>query len=204
MADDDQTVPWDDSTDVFVRDMESEINDKYKVSLRELLSDPRKYQDLVGVSDIVEKIRGDVESYFTDLLSGLQTEEEEFTKQLEGIDALHTQIGQAISSKAGIGRVPFVKPASLDAGDQPVETIYLDNYDGQADMLVTKLINSSSYILDLSTSYRKYAIGNWFFSGSKNCLLSVQMPDSRILMVENSRDTIMAALDDATEFFATG
>ncbi len=204
MADDDQNVPWDDSTDVFVRDMESDINDKYKVSLRELLSDPRKYQDLVGVSDIVEKIRGDVEAYFEDLLGGLQAEEEEFTKQLESADALHTQAGQAISSKSGIGRIPFVKPAAFDVGDQPVETVYVDNYDGQTDMLVTKLINGANYILDLSTSYRKYAIGNWFFSGSKNCLLSVQMPDSRILTVENSRDTIMAALDNATEFFATG
>ena len=204
MADGDQNVPWDDSTDVFVRDMESEINDKYKVSLRELLSDPRKYQDLVGVSDIVEKIREDVEAYFTDLLGGLQPEEEEFAKQLENIDALHTQIGQAISSKAGIGRIPFVKPASFDAGGQQVETIYVDNYDGQTDMLVTKLINSANYILDLSTSYRKYAVGNWFFSGSKNCLLSIPMPDSRIIMVENSRDTIIAAVDNATEFFAIG
>ena len=182
----------------------AEMNDKYKVSLRELLSDPRKYQDLVGVSDIVEKIREDVEAYFTDLLGGLQPEEEEFAKQLENIDALHTQIGQAISSKAGIGRIPFVKPASFDAGGQQVETIYVDNYDGQTDMLVTKLINSANYILDLSTSYRKYAVGNWFFSGSKNCLLSIPMPDSRIIMVENSRDTIIAAVDNATEFFATG
>ena len=201
MADGDQNVPWDDSTDVFISDMESEINDKYKVSFRELLADPRKYQDLVGVSDIVEKIRGDVETYFADLLVGLQPEEEEFTKQLENIDALHTQMEQAISSKAGIGRIPFVKPAAFNVGDEQVETVYIDNYDGQTDMLVTKMINGANYILDLSTSYKKYAIGNWFFSGSKNCLLSIQMPDSRILVMENAKDTIMVALDNATEFF---
>ena len=123
-------------------------------------------------------------------------------RHLEAIDALHTQINQAVSSKAGIARVPFLRPADFDLGDADPETIYIDNYDGQVDILITKLINDSKYVCDLSTSYKKYSVGNWLFSGSKVCVLAVQPPESMVVAVENSRDTITDMLDDISDRFS--
>ena len=193
---DNATLPWDDQTDVFINEIDADVTKKYNISLRKLLLQPAEFAKTDKISDTVDKIKADVDAYFDEALAGLKDEDEELTKQLESIDAVHTQINQTINSRAGIARTPFVRPVDFDFGDTAPETIYIDAFNGQVDLLITKLINSSAYICDLSTSYRKYSIGSWLFSGNRSCLLSIQPPQSMVVSVENSRDAIIGMLDD--------
>lgn len=203
MADDDQALPWDEGTDSFVKDIDSDVNEKYRISLRELLLDPAKFAEAEDMPSTIGKIREDVTEYFDEIFADMKDDDDELTRQMEAIDAVHTQINQTVSSRAGIGRIPFLKPADFDFGGATPETVFVDKYDGQVDLLITKLINSSNYVCDLSTSYRKYSIGNWLFSGSRSMLLSVKTPESRIIAIENSRDAILARLDNASALFLT-
>ena len=199
MADDATQLPWDEQTDTFIGAIDADVTKKYNVSLRNLLLYPETFTKVANMASTVGKIKGDVATYFDDMLADMKDEDDELTKRLEAVDAVHTQIDQTISSRAGIARVPYLRPANFDFGDSNPETIYIDKYDGQADILVTKLINGSNYVCDLTTSYRKYSIGNWLFSGSRSCLLSVQPPESVIVTIENSRDTITGMLDDISD-----
>jgi hypothetical protein len=201
MAEDDGELPWDSQTDAFVNDIDTDTTKNYNVSLRKLLLHPEEFENVENMADTIDKIKADVTSYFEDTLAGLKDEEVELTKQLESVDSLYSQINQTVSSRAGIARVPFLKPVDMDLGNSNPETIYIDKYDGQADMLITKLVNESNYVCDLSDSYRKYRIGNWVFSGSKTHVISVQPPESIIVQVENSRDTITSMLDDISGRF---
>ncbi len=60
MADDDQALPWDEGTDSFVKDIDSDVNEKYEISLRELLLDPAKFAEVEDMPSTIGKIREDV------------------------------------------------------------------------------------------------------------------------------------------------
>ena len=107
-------------------------------------------------------MKTDVVAYFDELFADLKDEEDTLTKHLEAMDAIHTQISQTVSSRSGIARVPFLTPVDFDFGDVTPETIYIDKYDGQIDMMLTKLINISNFICDMSTTYRKYSLGAFY------------------------------------------
>ncbi len=202
MADDVTGLPWDDQTDVFINEIDADTTKKYNVSIRKLLLNPQDFTKMDNMPATIDKMKTDVIAYFDELLGDLKDEEDELTKQLEDVDAIHTQINQIVSSRSGIARVPFLTPADFDFGDVTPETIYINKYDGQIDLLITKLINCSNYVCDLSTSYRKYSIGSWLFSGSRSCLLSIKPPESMVVSIENSRDTITSRLDDISDRFA--
>lgn len=201
MAEDAAGLPWDDQTGVFVNEIDADTSKKYNISLKKLLLNPGEFANVDKIAETVDKIKTDVGAYFDDLLSNLKDEEDELTKQLEAADAVHTQINQTIGSRAGIARVPFIRPIDFEAGDSNPETVYIDKYDGQLDMLITKLINGANYVCDLSVSYRKYSIGSWLFSGSRSCQLAVKSPESVIISIESSRDAILSMLDDVSDRF---
>ncbi len=195
---DDIELPWDAQTDILVSDLDNVISKKYSnVSLRKLLINPDRYKDTQDIADMVGKIKEDASKYFADMLAGLDKEEADLVKDLENLDAIHTQVNQTISSRTGIGRIPFIKPVDVNLGGTKPETIYIDRYDTQLDALLTKLITASNYVCDLSTTYRKYAIGIWLFSGSRSYMISVSAPESRVMTVENARDLVDSLLEDA-------
>ena len=55
-------------------------------------------------------------------------------------------------------------------------------------------------IADLSTAYKEYSFGSWLFSGNKDYVLSVFVPDSSLLMLEASRAELDGLLASASSF----
>ncbi len=188
-------APWDAQTDAFVDELEPLINDSYKISIRKLLLTPQVYLNEEGIADKLNGIRKIAEDYFSGLEALFADEEEEMEKQLEAIDSAYNQINQSITSKSSIARVPFIKPLDITFGSAQPETIFIDKADSQIDALVTKLINTSDYIFNISATYRKYMIGIWLFSGKKDIILSFKMPENPIIAIENARDIINNHID---------
>lgn len=191
-------VPWDGQTDAFIDDIDDTVSTKYSISLRTLLTNPEEYAETKDILDTVKKVKDEVDSYFENLMGELKTEQEELTNEMENADALYTKLDQAISSKAAVARVPYVKPVDVDTGNADVETVYLDQYNNNVDSLVTKFVNISNYIANLSTTYKKYNIGSWLFSGERSYNLSVKQPESMVITVENSRDYLDDAVQNAS------
>ncbi|MHB1830754.1 MAG: hypothetical protein ACYCO0_05170 [Candidatus Micrarchaeaceae archaeon] len=194
---DDVNPSWNSQTDTFVREIDVSVSKKYGISLRKLLLDPQEYEGTGGIAEKAKSIRADVDLYFDDILASLSKEEEDLERNLESSDSVYTQINQIINSRSGIGRVPFIKPADMSFGDSSPEIVYIDQYNSQVDALITKLVNISNYICDISSTYRKYTIGTWVFSGSRSYVLAVNAPTSPVISVENSRDQIDLMLDQA-------
>ncbi|MDE1768488.1 MAG: hypothetical protein KGH64_00870 [Candidatus Micrarchaeota archaeon] len=195
--------PWDDQTDAFITDIDQVVSQKYNVSLRTLLINPAQYASIKGINSTINDVKTEVGTYFDGLLADLTVEQDELTKALEAADALFTKADQAISSKAAVARVPYFTPIDIDFGSSTPETIYIDQYNSSIDTLITKFINISSYIANLSTTYQKYTIGSWLFSGERSYILEVNRPESVIMTIEDARNYIDDTLDDASEFLST-
>ncbi len=196
-------APWDDQTDSFISDIDDTVSSKYNVSLRVLLTAPGQYENTTGILETIRKIQADVEEYFEKLVEDLGPEKEELTKEMEALDSLYTKLDQAISSKAAVARVPYFKPIDVDTGDNTTETITVDQYNNNLDAAIGKLINISTYIANLSSTYKKYNLGSWLFSGPKDYVLEVNRPESMVITVEDAQQLINNGLNDAGEALAS-
>ena len=196
---DETDLPWDDQTELFVKDIDAITTKKYGISIRELMLNPDKFADTEGALDKVRNAREASDGYFEDMMKDFEEEDNELETNLKKIDALYNQVSQVITSRANLARVPVMKAANVDLSNSSPEIIYIEQVTPQIDSLMTKLVNSSNYIGDLSTPYRKYMVGTWIFSGNRSYIISERVPDNPVTMIDSARTVINTFLDDAAD-----
>jgi hypothetical protein len=189
-------APWDEQTDMFIADLDTTISKKYNLTLRSLLMNPDKYLNKKGIIDTVNTMKKDIDNYFSELLEGMEDEQHKLETEMEGASAQYTQIDSIISNKSSISRVPYVKPLFISRNTNGEEVIVVEQYTEDLDALIGKLVNGSSYVADISATYKQYHLGSWLFSGAKNYVLTLNPPVSPVLAIENGRITIDSILDD--------
>ncbi|MEM3781874.1 MAG: hypothetical protein QXT43_02860 [Candidatus Micrarchaeaceae archaeon] len=183
-------VPWSEDTDRFVKDLDDSINKNYSVSFRDLLLNPGKYLAKKDFQSTFSSISKDVDAYFDGLLAQYKDEKAKLDNELESLTSQYHQIDAVIAGKASLARIPYIKPVAITRREAEDEVILLHNYDSNVDALVGKLVNASNYVADISVAYKQSIFGSWLFSGQKNYVLSLQIPESDVLTIETGRDTI--------------
>lgn len=189
-------APWDDETDMFVSDLADKISDKYSINLRSLLMSPDKYLDRKGMADTAKQIRDEIDSYFSDLMKGMEGETQKLQTELESATSQYKQVDSVISGKAAVARIPYVRPMFVSRDTAKEELVVVEKYEESFDALIGRLVNISSYVADISSPYKDFKIGSWLFSGAKNYVFSINPPVSPVLAMENSKDIIESILDD--------
>ena len=188
-------VPWDAQTDSFVSDLNPVISKKYGVNLRAMLLNPGAYAGKKDAQAAVDKLRGDVDRYFSQLLDGLKDEQERLGDVLEKATAQYKQVDSMISNKSSVLRIPYIRPLFVNRNPDNEETIVIEQYDSGLDPLIGKLVSVSSYVANVSATYKEYYIGSWLFSGSKNYILTMNPPISPVLAVENGSAIVNGILN---------
>lgn len=173
------------------------IRKRYGIDLEELLKEPMNYTDSPGISEKIRSIEKDVDAFFDQKIAGMGSEMAELKNELVAVDSDTKKITQAITTKASIAQVPFVKPLFVDI--QGREEIIIDEYGASVDQLVTRMINISDYIADLSVIYNDYVIGSWLFSGRNKYLISISPPASEIMVMDRSRNEIKGLLESVRD-----
>jgi hypothetical protein len=119
--------------------------------------------------------------------------------QTSKADSITKQLSQNITSQARQNNTPVIRPVTMERDATREERLYIDAFDNSVISLVQRLVASSMLVADLGAAYKEYKIGSWLFSGNKNYLLSVYMPDNTLLSLETSRaelDNLLAAASD--------
>jgi hypothetical protein len=191
-------VPWDAQTDSFVSDLNSVLSKKYSVNFRAMLMNPGAYAGKKDAQAAVDKLRGDVDAYFSKLLDGLKEEQGKLSTALEKSTAQYKQVDLMIMSKSSALRVPYVKPLFINRNPDNEETIVLEQYDSDMDSFIGKLVSISSYVANISASYKQYYLGSWLFSGAKNYIVTMNPPLSPVLAVENGSAIVNGILDSVS------
>ena len=189
-------VPWDDDTDGFISDLDTNFSKKYNMPIRSLLMNPAKYLGKKDLSTAIDGIRADADNYFTTLLGGLKDEEAKLETELERADSQYREVDNVITNKAAVSRVPYIKPLAVSRNPNSEETIVIDNYEEGMEGFVGKLVSVSNYVADMSAVYKQHRLGSWMFSGTKNHVLTINPPSSPVLIIDNSRNIINGLLDD--------
>ncbi len=193
----DNELPWDDQTDTFITNIDKSISKQYSMSLRDLLLNPDKYVETKDVLTTIDKIKANVDDYFNGMRDSLADEQGAFSKALEDADTLYTRMEEAIATKASLSRVPYIRPYDIDFNPDNREEITINQFNNATDGLVTKLINVSNYVGNISTTYGKYTIGSWIFSGQRDYIVSIYLPDSIITQIDGLNTQIDGLIDAA-------
>jgi transcription termination factor NusB len=188
-------VPWDAQTDSFVSDLNSVLSKKYSVNFRAMLLNPGAYAGKKDAQAAVDKLRGDVDRYFSQLLDNLKDEQDKLALALEKTTAQYKQVDSMIANKSSALRVPYVRPLFINRNPDNEETIVIEQYDSDLDSFIGKLVSISSYVANISATYKQYYLGSWLFSGPKNYLVAMNPPASPVLAVENGSAIVNGILD---------
>jgi hypothetical protein len=191
---------WSDYTDMLVTGIDKQIGAKYKFSLRSLLTDPTKYATLQNVQTAIDNMKEEVNSYIDAKANALDDEKKGLDDAAAKVDSITRQLGQSINSQARQNNAPVIRPVMIERDTTKEENIYVDSIDSSVVALVQKLVLSSTLIADFSAKYKDYTIGSWLFSGHKNYMLNVYMPDNTLLSLEMSRAELGNLLDSASNF----
>ncbi len=192
-----QDIPWDDQTDVFITNLDKALAAKYQVSLRDLLLDPDKFTNNKDMLAKMEKMKDDIDKYFDGLKDDMADEKAAFTQSLENAGKLYDIVDNAIATKASFSRIPYIIPTDITYDTHGQEEITVEKYDNATDALLTKLINVSNYIGNVSATYDKYNIGSWVFSGQKVYVLSIYLQESIIMDFDTANADINDLFDSA-------
>ena len=193
---------WSDYTDFVIDNIDKSIGKKYKMSLRDLLTDPESFSSDPNIQNTIKSMADDVNAYIDQALSKMSAQKQELDDNLTKADSVTKQLAQSISMQAKQNRVPFIVPVSIDRDDTKEEVISLDSAGSDVLALIEKLAASSTLIADFTTQYDNSLIGNWFFSGPKNYTINVYLPDSDIISMQDSRDELLGLLDAASALIA--
>ncbi|MGC9156920.1 MAG: hypothetical protein ACP5GD_01895 [Candidatus Micrarchaeia archaeon] len=194
-----QAPPWDPQTDVFINEIDGIVSEKYGISFRDLLLNPGKYSGKKDIKATFQNIKTEVDNYFKTLLSTYADELEKVNNELESLTSQYKELDALIASKASLAKVPYIKPSSITRKEQE-EEITIKQYDPSLEPLVSKLVSISHYVADMSIKYKNNVIGSWLFSGSKNYVLTLEIPASDALVIQTSKDTIDMLLGTVEPF----
>ncbi|MGC8537883.1 MAG: hypothetical protein ACP5MZ_02770 [Candidatus Micrarchaeia archaeon] len=189
---------WSDYTDFVIDNIDKSIGKKYKMSLRDLLTDPESFSSDPNIQNTIKSMADDVNAYIDQALSKMSAQKQELDDNLTRADSVTKQLAQSISMQAKQNRVPLIVPVSIDRDDTKEEVISVDSAGSDILALIEKLSANSTMIADFTTQYDNSLIGNWFFSGPKNYTINVYLPDSDVISIQSSRDELLALLDAAS------
>jgi|SRR5271157_5725792 len=191
---------WSDYSDDIIKSIDRQISTKYKVTLRGLLTDPRRYAALPNIQMTIGNLKEEVAKYIDAQAKGMAAEKKDFEDSAMRADSLTGQLSQSISMQAKQNNIPIIKPVAVDRDTGKEEHIYVDSVDSGVSALVARLVAGSLLIADFGIEYGNYKAGEWLFSGSKNYVLTVYLPPNGYRLLQLSNDEIIGLLDAASDF----
>jgi hypothetical protein len=193
MADDN---PWDESLNQFMDELDKASSKKLNISIKDMLSDPDKYSKDAKFDANLAAMKQLVISYFGEMIDAIPEEKQRVSNELGRVDKEYQAIDSTVKDKASFVNVPYIEPTGLDFDVDKQEVITISGADNSIDGLISKLLGISNYVANVSTQYKNYMLGAWYFSGTtRGYQLVIDPPVSRVIIFENAKDSIVNLLD---------
>ncbi len=191
---------WSDYTDGILKNLDKQVSMKYKLTLRSLLTDPAKYASQPNMHMTIENLKEEVHNYVEGRVKEMGAEKKAFEDALMRADAVTSQLGQSIVIQARQNNVPIIKPVTLDRDTDDDERIYIDSVDNNIIALLNKLVMSAMLIVDSTTTFGNYKVGEWLFSGHRHYVLVAYLPSNSYVLLQQSQDELINLLNTASSF----
>ena len=191
---------WSDYADSLIDEIDRSISGKYKMGLRELLTDPTKYATSQDAGVAIANMKEDADKHMDELVAGMPEEKKRLEDDMSKISAITQQLGQNISMQSKQHNIALIKPVEISRDRGREDTIVLNSIDAEVLKLIERLVMSSVLIADFSYQYKSYNIGSWLFSGQKNYGVNVYVPQNEVFNIDLAKEELDDMLDEAEDF----
>lgn len=186
---------WDDQVDQFITSIDAITTSEAGISLREMLTHPEKYLSDKDAAKKLDAVKAIVFTYFGNLTDSMKDEKEKLRSELESAGVQYISINNAIMDKAAGLKIPYIKPVLVDLNTDLKEEVVIEQYNDTIDALIGKFIAESTYVADLSGTYKGHTLGSWLFSTSKPLVLTIRPPEGLLIFVERANEAITSMLE---------
>ena len=190
---------WSDSADVIIRSVENEMKGKYGIPVSEFLENPLKFAEKEGLYDTAAQMKKEILDSIDVVLNRMTEENRELEENAAACDTATNQILQSITVHSTEEKVPMIVADMVDREGHEEETIYVSRSGPEIDMMVGRLCKRSDFIVDFSTSFNGHKIGEWFFGGSKNYSVKVNIKPNAAYNLYNTKMEISGLFDTDME-----
>ncbi|HUC38880.1 MAG TPA: hypothetical protein VL944_01995 [Candidatus Acidoferrum sp.] len=192
---------WSDYTDALIKDIDQRIGNKYKLSVRDLLSNLDRYSSQPNISATISNLKEESNKYIDGLLDGMKPQAKEMDDSMAKASEITRQLAQNISMQAKQNNKPVIKPVELTRNRDMEEIIQVDNVNDQLLKLAERLVEQSNFVADFTFAYKNYNVGSWLFStNSKDYTINVFLPSNSALDLEVGRQELNDLFDSAMSF----
>lgn len=179
--------------------LDKDVKKKFGLSLIDVLEDPASYLSEKGFAVKLSKINDYVDQETERMLEQSKATTRSFHESIAKADNLTRRVGSYISAHARQNNIPMVKPASVELSMFRKSKFYISEIDDDTTKFLEKLIESSSFVVDMTKSYDNLKLGAWLFSGDKEYAVSIELPKNSVLLTRIARVDLLQQLKEASE-----
>jgi archaellum component FlaC len=189
-----------DYTQSLVKDMDKEAGTRFSLSISEAINNLDKYATRPNIGVTISNMKEYANKYIDNALGSVSKEAKDMEDDLSRADSITRQLTQNISMQAKQHEVPIIKPFNVARDISKEETIEIDSIDDQTIKLMERLALRSDMIADFSYKFKEKAVGSWLFSGAKNYVVNVHVPQNEAMNLELAREELNGVFDAASHY----
>lgn len=186
-------------TEGMLKKLEGDVKKRFGVSLSDVIEDPSAYLGEKGFAVKLSKITDYIDSETSRMIEQSRASGKSFHEGAAKADELTRKVGAYISSHARQSNVPFVRPADVELSLFGQSKFYLSQMDDSTSKFLEKLVESSSFVADMTKDYDSLRLGAWLFGGDKETIVAVHSPANGLLLLRAGRAEIMQRLKEASD-----
>ncbi len=186
-------------TEQMLRRLDNEVRKKFGISLSAIMEEPSTYMNQKGFAVKLSRITDYVDKETERMLKQAKGSSRAFHESAAKADELTRKIGSYISSHARQNNVPVLKPASVELPMLDKNRFYISELDDSTTQFIEKLVDSSTFVVDMTKSYDNLKLGRWLFGGERECIVGVHSPKNSMLLMRAGRAEILDRLKEAAD-----
>jgi hypothetical protein len=186
-------------TEGMLNRLDRDVRKKFGLSLNAVLDDPSSYMQEKGFAVKLSRISDYVEKETENMLEQAKGSSRSFHESAAKSDELTRKIGAHITSHARQNNVPVVQPADVELPMLDKNRFYLSDMDDATSKFLEKLVESSSFVVDMTKSYDNMKLGSWLFGRDRECIVSVHSPKNSLLLLRAAREEILRRLKETSD-----
>jgi hypothetical protein len=181
-----------------LRGMDRELKKRFGLSLTAMLEDPASFTG-EKAERALANMREYVNKRLDEMISSARENDARMHDHALRAGELTARLSSYIAAHARQSRVPVFRPASFELAKRGRDLFYIGEMNTETTRFIDRLVESSSFIVDMTAAYPDYSIGSWLFAGERGYVVGVRPPMTSSSLLTASKVELNRMIGEAQD-----